>query len=79
MKLSSSNMFKDGREAMSVYLNGKEICTSQAQYGTSYSGSNTASNWTTIDRMTDCMDVIPTKKGDYIALEAFYDAIKHPL
>jgi hypothetical protein len=64
---------------MSVSLNGKNICTSKAEYGATYSRSSTASKWTTISKMTDCVDAIPVKRGDRIALEAAYDTVKHPL
>jgi hypothetical protein len=64
---------------MSVLLNGKNICVSKAEYGTSYSASKTASKWTTISRMTDCVKAIPVKRGDVVTLEAAYDTVKHPL
>jgi hypothetical protein len=63
---------------MSVSLNGKNICTSKAEYGATYSASST-SKWTTISKMTDCVDAVPVKRGDRIALEAAYDTAKHPL
>jgi len=64
---------------MSVTLNGKNICVSKAEYGATYSGITTASKWTTISKMTDCVEAIPVKKGDRLTLEAAYDTVKHPM
>jgi hypothetical protein len=63
---------------MIAKVNGKQICISKAEYGSSYS-ANTTSKWTTISKMTDCNDVVPVKKGDLVSLEAEYDTVKHPL
>jgi hypothetical protein len=66
---------------MTVYLNDKKVCVSNAQYNTSYTGelANNGKKWTTISKMSDCNDVIPVKKGDIIKLEAAYDEKEHPL
>jgi hypothetical protein len=64
---------------MVAAVNGKQICTSKAEYGNSYSASPTAQKWTTISKMTDCNEVTPVKTGDLITLEALYDTDKHPL
>lgn len=63
-----------------MYLNDKEICSSKAEYGGA-GGTMKAGEkeWTTISRMSDCLEPIPVKKGDYLRLEASYDTVKHPL
>jgi hypothetical protein len=75
-----ANSDVDGGEAVTLYLNGKEICVSKAEYGgaggTMKAG---AKEWTTISKMSDCLEPVAVKKGDYLRLEASYDTIKHPL
>jgi hypothetical protein len=65
---------------MGVFINGKDVCISTADYSTGYGGNveTSVSNWTTISRMSECDGVWPVKKGDVVTLEASYDEIKHP-
>jgi len=66
---------------MIVYVNEKNVCISNATYGTSYTGelANNGKKWTTISKMSDCSNIIPVKKGDVIKLEATYNEKEHPL
>jgi hypothetical protein len=70
----------DGGEALTMYLNNKEMCSSKAEYGCA-GGTMKAveKEWTTISKMLDCLEPVSAKKGDYLRLEASYDTIKHPL
>ncbi|KAF2403692.1 hypothetical protein EJ06DRAFT_288207 [Trichodelitschia bisporula] len=70
----------DGGEAVTAFVNGKPICTSQATYGSA--GAELIVNgkaWKTISKMSDCLDPVELKKGDKIRLEATYDNVAHPL
>ena len=72
----------DGGESMTVSINGKLVCTSQAKYGGKLGtmfDANGKATWQTIDSMGQCTDLIALKKGDMVVLEAFYDDEKHPL
>jgi hypothetical protein len=53
---------------MVLYLNDKEICTSQA----TYEGHNIAA-------MNTCDKAIKVKKGDALVLKSVYDITKHPM
>ncbi|KAF1991969.1 hypothetical protein K402DRAFT_459181 [Aulographum hederae CBS 113979] len=68
----------DGGTSMTVYLNDKIVCVSNATYGSGYQGSSSAAKWATIAKMSDCSDSIPVKKGDKIKVEAAYDEVAHP-
>jgi hypothetical protein len=63
---------------MKVLLNDKPICTSKAVYGTKLNDPS-GREWTTISKMTDCVDPVYVKKGDRIALETKFDEVSHPL
>jgi hypothetical protein len=60
-------------------VNGKEVCTSIAQYGGS--GADFQLNgkeWKTINKMTECNQPVELKKGDEIVIRATYDTEAHP-
>jgi hypothetical protein len=67
---------------MVVIIDGKPVCTSSAKYGgklgTMYDESGKAV-WQTIDSMSQCLDLIPLKKGNEVILKAFYNPGAHPL
>jgi hypothetical protein len=63
---------------MKVLLNDKPICVSKAVYGTKLNDAS-GRKWTTISRMTDCVDPVAVKKGDKIVLETKFDEASHPL
>jgi hypothetical protein len=70
----------DGGELMKLYLNGKEICTSNAIYGGKGGTVNIdGKKWETISEMSDCNNEVVVKKGDYLRMEAQYDMAKHPV
>jgi hypothetical protein len=54
---------------MVLFLNGREVCVSQAEYD-HHTGF--------IQAMSDCHDGIPVKKGDYLTMTAIYDLSAHP-
>jgi hypothetical protein len=63
-----------------MYLNDKETCVSKAEYGgTEGTMKAGEKEWTTISKMSDCLEPIAVKKGDYLRIEASYDTVKHPL
>lgn len=64
----------DGGSKMVLYINNKEVCTSQATYGKG--GDN---NDQTIVGLSRCPATIPFNKGDVMTLDAFYDLATHPL
>jgi hypothetical protein len=68
----------DGGEHMIVLLNDKPICISKAVYGTKLQDES-GKKWTTISKMTDCLEPVQVKKGDRIALETKFDEVSHPL
>jgi hypothetical protein len=70
----------DGGTRVSLYVNGKHVCTSRAIYGAE--GGRISVNgqtWETISKMTECLDPIPVKAGDVLKVEGGYDTISHPL
>jgi hypothetical protein len=79
----------DGGVKVSLFINGKYKCTSDAVYGDkSDSGmagmghggeGKGASGIKTISKMTACRGPFPVKKGDSLKLVAEYDLKKHPL
>ena len=64
---------------MVVKLNGKEICTSKANYGSVAGVGGDTKPWTTIKTMSECDEAIPVKKGDTISIDAIWDKEAHPL
>jgi hypothetical protein len=54
---------------MVTYLNGKEICTSNAEYDEKNG----------IAGMTACDHPVEVKKGDLISMKSTYDIVKHPM
>jgi len=64
----------DGGSAMVLYINGKEVCTSNAVYGKG--GESTGD---TITNMSNCEKNIPVKKGDVLTMNSVYDLKTHPL
>jgi hypothetical protein len=79
--LSLSILLLTTRRGSSVaaFVNNRTICTSEASYGTSGSLSVDGKPWTTISKMSECLDPVPVKKGDVVRLEVTYDEIAHPL
>jgi hypothetical protein len=82
----------DGGVKVSLYLNDKFTCASDAVYGDkAESGSGMAgghghggegqgaSSIKTISMMVPCKGPFPVKKGDTMKLVAEYDLSKHPL
>jgi hypothetical protein len=82
----------DGGVKVSLFINGKYKCTSDAVYGDksesdmggmggmSHGGEGKgASGIKTISKMTACRGPFPVKKGDSLKLVAEYDLKKHPL
>ena len=65
----SEGHLHNGGEKVITYLNGKEICTSIAEYD----GSNG------IFGMSACDKPIKVKKGDVVSLKSVYDIVKHPM
>lgn len=73
---------------MTFRLNGKDICTSRAEYNASTVGTGhghgdgaagaTMTEEAMMSGMTGCMEPVAIKKGDEISVEAFYDVEKHP-
>jgi hypothetical protein len=63
-----------------VKINGKEICTSTAEYGGPGASrkSSDGTIWNTIREMTYCPSPLKVKKGDKLELEARYDLELHP-
>ena len=54
---------------MTMTLNGKEICTSNAEYNKENG----------ISGMSPCDQPIKVKKGDLISMKSVYDITKHPM
>jgi len=84
----------DGGVKVSLFINGKYKCTSDAVYGDKSGsddgmggmggmsrggGGKGASGIKTISKMTACRGPFPVKKGDTMKLVAEYDLKKHPL
>jgi hypothetical protein len=70
----------DGGDAVTAYVNGKVVCTSKASYGSpSAQRKENGKVWTTISKISDCLDPFSLKKGDVVRLEATYDNVAHPL
>jgi hypothetical protein len=70
----------DGGTGVSLFINGKQVCTSKAVYGAG--GEKALVNgqtWETIAKMTECLDPIPVKAGDVIKVEGGFDTATHPL
>jgi hypothetical protein len=70
----------DGGDSVIAFVNGKKICTSTATYGSA--GAQTivdGKKWTTISKMSECIEPLELKKGDNITIEATYDNVAHPL
>jgi hypothetical protein len=62
---------------MVINLNGRDICTSKANYGAPIKSKD--ESWSTIATMSECDFAIPVKKGDTLSLDAFWDKVAHPL
>ncbi|KAF1811598.1 hypothetical protein P152DRAFT_483041 [Eremomyces bilateralis CBS 781.70] len=78
--VSAKGHLHDGGDKMVLFLNDKEVCTSEAIYGGA--GGTTTINgkeWEMLNGMSQCSNSIAVKAGDYISMEAFYDLAKHPL
>ena len=54
---------------MVLAVNDKEVCVSQADYGTTSS---------VIAGMSQCLDPVQVNEGDYFTLTAIYDLKAHP-
>jgi len=69
----------DGGAYLKVVINGKQLCTSEAQYGGPEHTSKTPDGrvWETLRETTFCNN-IPIKKGDKMVIIAAYDTEKHP-
>jgi len=63
-----------------VKINGKEACTSVAEYGGPGATHRGADGvvWETVRDMTYCPGPVKVKIGDTISLEARYDFDAHP-
>jgi stress up-regulated protein Nod 19 len=59
----------NGGISMTMLLNGKEICTSNAEYDKENG----------ISGMSPCDQPIKVKKGDLISMKSIYDITKHPM
>jgi hypothetical protein len=69
----------DGGVGITLKLNNKSVCTSEAIYGDGEVVSNQlAEKWVTIKDMTYCPNPIKITKGDTVSIEAVYDFDKHP-
>jgi hypothetical protein len=72
----------DGGSEIKVKVNGKEVCSSKAEYikSTSSTGLFTTvfAPIVTIMIMTECDTPWKLLKGDKIELEMYYDFDKHP-
>lgn len=83
--LGSRGHLHDGGVAMDLFVNGKFICKSEAEYGTRAEGGaghghgDSQAGIKTISNMSTCKGPWPVKKGDYVTLTAEYDLKKHPL
>jgi hypothetical protein len=69
----------DGGKNIRVFLNDKEVCSSNAEYGGN--GGHLivdGKEWQTITKMTECAGPVTVKKGDYITVKAAYDTVAHP-
>lgn len=73
--ISAKGHMHDGGEAMVLYINDKEICTSKADYGSGAAGEDSS----TIRSMSWCPEIINVKKGDVMRMSSLYDLKKHPL
>ena len=78
--IGMSGHLHDGGVEIKAFINGKEVCSSKAEYGgEGHVGvSVNGEKWETIRHMTSCSDPIVVKKGDKIGLKAFYDTGLHP-
>jgi len=72
--VASNGHMHDGGKMMQMYVNDKEVCTSEAVYGKG--GDN---NYETIVRMTPCAQGIKVKQGDMFSMKSVYDLKTHPL
>ena len=70
----------DGGDAVTAFVNGKEVCKSTASYGSpSAQRKENGKVWTTISKISDCLEPFALAKGDVVRLEATYDNVAHPL
>jgi hypothetical protein len=88
--ISAMGHLHDGATDLTVKINDKAVCKSEATYGkeNGMSGGHSghkrsiqdggSGEHQTIQKMSFCRDVIPVKKGDIVLLEANYDYDKHP-
>jgi len=90
--LGARGHIHDGGVAMDMFLNGKLLCQSKAEYGSRAEDSGMGGHShadskdkggdaaiKTISAMSSCVGPFPVKKGDYVTLTAEYDLKKHPL
>jgi len=68
---------------MKIKVNGKEVCTSKAEYSKIPSNPRSSKNVSTpgssIARMTECDTTWKLFKNDTFELETHYDFDKHPM
>jgi hypothetical protein len=63
-----------------MWVNGKDVCTSEATYGGAGSSlSINGKEWQTITKMSECNGPIVVKKGDNVIITNKYDTKSHPL
>jgi hypothetical protein len=70
----------DGGVSLSAFVNNKQVCRSEASYG--LAGGKLiieGKEWTTISKMSECVEPIAVKVGDSVRIEAEYDHVTHPL
>jgi hypothetical protein len=79
--INTDHVMVDGGVNMVFRLNGQEVCNSRAEYKASNVGGGHSDMHTDdgmISGMSGCSKPIDVKKGDKVAMEAFYDMEKHP-
>jgi hypothetical protein len=78
--LTQPSLSLDGGTYVSMRINDKLVCQSNATYGGG--GAQTivdGKEWQTITKMSTCEEPITVKKGDNVVIAAGYDTEKHPL
>jgi hypothetical protein len=79
--LSQRGHMHDGGDMLKLYINGKEVCESKAEYGGAEStlvGAD-GKKWETINAMTECNKPVHVNKGDKLRIDALFDTIAHPV